>query len=116
MTRPIVHFEIMGKDPAKLREFYAELFGWKINVIEPIDYGRVEAGVGGPLPGPGGGIGKADHPFVTVYVQVLSLDETLKKAESMGGKLVLPPMDTPNGPTIAQFADPEGNVIGLVKQ
>ena len=26
------------------------------------------------------------------------------------------PMDVPGGPTVAQMADPEGNVIGLVKQ
>ena len=25
------------------------------------------------------------------------------------------PMDVPGGPTIAMFADPEGNVIGLLK-
>ena len=54
--------------------------------------------------------------MVTVYVQVLDLDETLRVAESMGGKTVMPPMDVPNGPTIAQLQDPEGNVIGLIKQ
>ena len=26
------------------------------------------------------------------------------------------PMDVPNGPTIALFADPEGHVVGLVKR
>jgi predicted enzyme related to lactoylglutathione lyase len=34
----------------------------------------------------------------------------------MGGATVMPPMDVPDGPTIAQLSDPEGNVIGLVKQ
>jgi hypothetical protein len=54
--------------------------------------------------------------MVTVYVQVLDLDETMRKAESMGGKSVFGPMDVPDGPTIAQIQDPEGNVIGLIKQ
>jgi predicted enzyme related to lactoylglutathione lyase len=27
----------------------------------------------------------------------------------------MPPMDVPGGPSIAQFKDPEGNLIGLVK-
>jgi predicted enzyme related to lactoylglutathione lyase len=58
----------------------------------------------------------ADEPRVLVYVQVLSLVDTLAKAESMGGRRVMEPFDIPNGPTIAQMADPEGNVIGLVKQ
>jgi predicted enzyme related to lactoylglutathione lyase len=26
------------------------------------------------------------------------------------------PFDVPGGPTVAQMADPEGNVLGLVKQ
>ncbi|MCH8346865.1 MAG: VOC family protein, partial [Chloroflexi bacterium] len=46
----------------------------------------------------------------------LDLNETLAKAEEMGGKAVMQPMDFPNGPTIASFQDPEGNTIGLVKQ
>jgi predicted enzyme related to lactoylglutathione lyase len=34
----------------------------------------------------------------------------------MGGQTVMQPFDVPGGPTIAQFRDPEGNLIGLVKQ
>ena len=49
-------------------------------------------------------------------MQVLDLVETLKKAEALGGAAIAQPMDVPGGPTIAQMADPEGNVIGLVKQ
>jgi predicted enzyme related to lactoylglutathione lyase len=117
MTRPVVHFEIHGKDAGKLQEFYSQLFGWKIDSNNPINYGMVEAGVGGPEAGVGGGITSSPAaPMVTFYVQVVDLNETLGKAESMGGKTMMPPMDMPDGPTIAQMADPEGNVIGLVKQ
>jgi hypothetical protein len=116
--RPVVFFEIVGKDSKKLQDFYAQLFGWKIDANNPMSYGMVEPGVGGPEEGVGGGIAQAadGQPRVSVYVQVIDLNETLKQAESMGGKTVLPPMDVPGGPTIAQFSDPEGNVIGLVKQ
>ena len=117
MTRPVVHFEIHGKDAKKLQDFYAEIFGWKIDANNPMNYGMVEHGIGGPPEGVGGGITSSDAaPFVTFYVQVVDLDETLKKAESLGGKAVMQPMDVPGGPTMAQFADPEGNIIGLVKQ
>ena len=30
MGSPIVHFELIGKDAAKLRDFYMQLFDWKI--------------------------------------------------------------------------------------
>ena len=117
MTRPVVHFEIHGKDGAKLQEFYRSLFGWEIDANNPMQYGMVTPGIGGPPEGVGGGITSSDAaPMVTIYVQVVSLDETLAKAESMGGKTVMPPMDIPDGPTMARFSDPEGNVIGLVKQ
>lgn len=115
--RPIVHVEIHGKDREKLIEFYRALFDWKIEDNPAMNYAFIEAGVGGPEQGVGGGIAQSPAaPLVTFYVQVVDPEETLKKAESMGGGTVMPPMDVPNGPTIAQMRDPEGNVIGLVKQ
>jgi predicted enzyme related to lactoylglutathione lyase len=39
----------------------------------------------------------------------------LRKAERLGGKTVMPPTEIPNMVTFAMFADPDGNVIGLVK-
>ena len=116
MTRPVVFFEIRGRDSKRLQEFYASLFGWKINLDNPMNYGMVEPGIGGPEEGVGGGIAQGETPLVMIYVQVVDLNETLAKAAEMGGKAVMQPMDFPNGPTIAMFDDPEGNTIGLVKQ
>jgi predicted enzyme related to lactoylglutathione lyase len=116
-ARPIVHFEIHGKDAKRLQDLYAKLFDWQIDTNNPINYGLVSPGVGGPEEGVGGGITTSPTaPFVTVYVQVVSLDDTLKQVQEMGGKTVMPAMDVPGGPTIALFADPEGNVVGPVKQ
>ena len=118
MGNPVNHFEIIGRDGAKLQKFYGDLFGWKIDANNPMNYGMVEAAEGGIA----GGIAAGDPqspeaagPRVTFYVQVADPAATLKKAESMGGKTVMQPMDVPGGPTIAQFADPDGNVIGLTK-
>ncbi len=33
----------------------------------------------------------------------------------MGGKVVMPITEIPNMVTMAQFADPEGHIIGIVK-
>ncbi len=55
-ARPIVHFEIHGKDPAKLHEFYRTLFGWKLDHNPAMNYAMVEPGIGGPEEGVGGGI------------------------------------------------------------
>jgi predicted enzyme related to lactoylglutathione lyase len=79
-----------------------------------MNYGMVSAQDG---QGIGGGVAASmdGKPAVCVYVQVDDLDATLKQAESLGGKTVMPPMDVPGGPRLAQFADPDGNVIGLIQ-
>jgi predicted enzyme related to lactoylglutathione lyase len=47
------------------------------------------------------------------YVQVADIEEKLRKIEQLGGRTVLTRTTVPDGPTIGQFADPEGNVVGL---
>ena len=54
--------------------------------------------------------------MVTFYVSVDDLQAYLDKAESIGGKTVTPPTEIPGVVTYAFFADPDGNVIGLVKE
>ena len=116
MVRPVVFFQIWGKDPDGLREFYREMFGWKIDEPNPMGISMIEHGIGGPPEGIGGSIMAGAEARVLVYVQVLDPVETLAKAEELGGRRVMEPFDVPGGPTVAQMADPEGNVIGLVKQ
>lgn len=113
MANPVVHFEILGKDGAALQKFYGDLFGWSIDAGNPMNYGMVTAGEGGI----GGGVAATPDgsSLVTVYVAVDDLQAALDKAEQLGGTTVMPPMDVPGGPSIAQFTDPEGNRIGLVK-
>jgi uncharacterized protein len=115
MGQPIVHFEIIGTDATKLQAFYRELFAWQIGEPAP-EFGQY-ALVDGGSSGLAGGIGQSQDgkPQVTVYVQVPDLQATLDRAVAGGGKVVMPPMEIPGVVTMAQFADPDGNVIGLIK-
>jgi predicted enzyme related to lactoylglutathione lyase len=114
MANPVVHYEIMGPDGDKLRSFYGDLFGWKIEVMPQMDYGTV-----GPQDGVGigGGIGSDPDgkPSVTIYIQVDDPQAYLDRIASMGGEIVQPVTEIPNVVTFAQFKDPQGNVVGLVK-
>jgi predicted enzyme related to lactoylglutathione lyase len=116
MGHKIVHFEIMGKDAVRLQKFYAELFDWKIGepAAEMGFYGLVDADSSG-LPG---GIGQdpTGTPRTTIYVQVPDLQATLDQAVARGGKVMMPPTEIPGIVTMAMFGDPEGNVIGLIKE
>jgi predicted enzyme related to lactoylglutathione lyase len=51
---------------------------------------------------------------VTVYVEVDDLPAYLAKAEALGGKTLVPPVELPIG-SFAWMADPDGNIIGLWK-
>jgi predicted enzyme related to lactoylglutathione lyase len=110
---PIVHFEFHGRDREKLQNFYTSLFGWQVEAPPGMEYGLIrETGAGGI----GGGIaGRPEGPMVVIYMQVPDIEATIKQAEAMGGKLLMPASEVPGGPTIAMFADPEGNPVGLVK-
>ncbi len=116
MTRPVVFFQIWAKEPERPCAYYREMFGWKIDAPNAMGLSMIEHGIGGPPEGVGGAIMAGAEARVLVYVQVLEPLETLAKAEALGGRRVMEPFDVPEGPTVAQMADPEGNVIGLVKQ
>lgn len=116
MGRPVVHWEIAGKDAKRLQEFYAQLFDWKIDADNPMNYGLVDTGGEGGI---GGGIFPAQEdvpPYVTIYVAVDDLQAYLDKAESLGGKAIVPPTPIPNVGAFALFQDPDGNVLGLFKE
>jgi uncharacterized protein len=116
MGATVVHWEINGNDANRLREFYSNLFGWKVNANNPMNYGLVSAEA---KKGIGGGIGQKDPsmpaPNVTFYVAVDDLNSYLSKAESLGGKIVVPRTEIPNMVTFGLFADPEGNTIGIIE-
>ena len=121
---PVVHFEVIGKDYATLSDFYGQLFGWKADANNPMNYGVIarednlttdDIGIGGGLMAmPPEMIGDSNG-HVTWYVEVPDVEAALVKAESLGGKRLHGPDDVPGGPTLGQFADPEGHLIGLVQ-
>ena len=112
MGQPVVHFEIHGGE--QLNKFYADLFDWHVDSNNPMNYGMVDTH--GGKDGINGGIAPDDEKWVTIYVQVDDLQAALDKAEQLGAKTIMPPSDIPGGNvSLALFADPEGNRIGLVK-
>ncbi len=115
MANPIVHFEIIGKDGKKAQKFYGDLFGWKVDANNPMNYGMVAAGAKNGIAGGIGGSQPGEHPRVTVYAEVDDPQKYLDKAIKMGGKLLMPVTEIPGAVTMAMFADPDGNTFGLVK-
>lgn len=98
----------------ELQDFYGSLFDWKVDSNNPMNYGVVEAPDGHGI---GGGIGPGEggQSHVTFYVSVADPQASLDKAVSLGGKIVMPVTEIPEMVTMAQFTDPEGHLIGIVK-
>lgn len=114
MGQPVVHFEIIGKDSKRLQEFYSKLFDWHIDASNPMNYGIVDTHGEGGI---GGGIGESNEESrVTFYIQVDDPQGYMNRIEAMGGKTIVPVTEIPDMVTFAQFSDPEGNVVGLVKE
>lgn len=124
MGQPVVHFEIIGKQPEQLWGYYGDLFGWEFDtsgsvseaVSEPDSYGFTDANTtpdGTGIPGGiGGGEGYDSH--AVFYVGVPDVEAALQKAESLGGTRRMGPNRAPGRDlVVGHFTDPEGNLIGV---
>jgi predicted enzyme related to lactoylglutathione lyase len=110
MGTPFVWFDLTAADSGKVREFYADLFGWTI--------------------GPGAGdyqgwITDGDQPWAGIlpaqavpagrwvpYVVVDDLDAAAKQAVALGGTVVRDKTVGPAGTSVT-VADPGGALVAL---
>ena len=112
-NHPIVHVEIPAQDPATASRFYADAFGWNIQVDPSFNYHMFQAD-----PGPGGGfVQSGEYGYkqgeVLIYIGTDDIDATLAKIESLGGKTLQPKTEITQTGWFAYFADPAGNRIAL---
>jgi predicted enzyme related to lactoylglutathione lyase len=89
MGRPVVHWELMSKDPAKVSDFYQKVFDWKIQHIPEMNYRVVETGGEGGI---NGGIIQPERegPWrgnLTFYIDVDDLAAYRRRIVVAGGKI-----------------------------
>jgi len=119
----VVHFELPYDNKERSSKFYSEIFGWKLIDIPEMEYTMVHAAEvdkNNMVTDKGainGGLFQrdktADKPLIVIGVK--SIDETIKKVLSSGGKVVTPKTPIPNG-SYARIQDTEGNIIGLADE
>jgi predicted enzyme related to lactoylglutathione lyase len=113
MGNPVVHWELMSKDPAKVSAFYKKIFGWKIQHRPEMNYRIVDTGGDG-------GINKPDRegPWpgnMLFYIAVDDLAKYRKKVVAAGGKIHVEEQKVPGMGKFSLFTDPEGRMMGLWK-
>jgi predicted enzyme related to lactoylglutathione lyase len=116
MKRP-VHFEILADDPAKVADFYKDVFEWEITTWEGGEesYWLVTTGPD-DAPGINGGIMSREFDQAVINtLEVESLADALKKIEGAGGKKIHGPNEIPEVGMHAYCADIEGNIFGVLE-
>jgi uncharacterized protein len=116
-TNPVVHWELMSKQPEKVASFYAKIFGWKIDHRPEMNYRIVETG---SEMGINGGILKPERPEpwpgnTLLYIAVDDLSAYREKVEAAGGKIHVKEQKVPGMGKFALFTDPDGRMMGLWK-
>ncbi len=112
----VIWFELSADEPKRAMGFYSKVFGWKFKQYEDQEYWLVTAGAKDE-PGTDGAIQlreKQSAPVVNT-ISVSNIDETIKKIEKNGGKIVAPKMEIPMMGTLAYFVDTEGNMHGIMQ-
>ena len=118
----VVHFEIPFDEKKRAHEFYKKVFGWKLNDMPemnytiahtidvdekmmPKEYGAIN-----------GGMYKRDAKSAkspVIVMDVKSIEESVKKIMSNGGKITREKTAVGDMGWYAQVQDTEGNVIGI---
>ncbi len=116
MGRPVVHWEMMSKDPAKAASFYEKVFDWKVMHYPEMNYRIVETGGEGGING--GILGperEAPAGSTMLYINVEDLREYRRKIVAAGGKIHVEEQQVPGMGAFTLFTDPEGRMMGLWK-
>jgi predicted enzyme related to lactoylglutathione lyase len=117
----VVHFEIPFEQKQRAMKFYTDCFGWQLTDMPEMQYviARTAAVDEQQMPVEPGAINGGlferprEAPYPTIYVGVASVDATIEKVQSAGGKVVTARTPIPGMGAFARVADTEGNIIGL---
>ncbi len=123
---PVVHFEMPYEEGKRLTDFYAKAFGWQLNnageqMGNYITATTTETDENRMVKRPGtinGGFypkssGAPTEPSVVIAVQ--NIEESMKKIEDAGGKLLGHPVEIPGVGKYISFTDTEGNRCSILQ-
>ena len=116
-SNPVVYFEIPVIDMDRATKFYSNVFNFKFdttiidnNEMALFPFTQENSGISGALAK--GEIYKPTKDGVLIYFNTANMDETLRLANTNGGKILYPKTDNGIG-LVAEFEDTEGNRIAL---
>ncbi len=110
--------ELATRDLNKAKDFYSKVFGYGVK-SNPMPEGEyVEWQINGRSVAGAQAMGSMYPPEVPahwlVYFAVANADDTVKKAQALGGKTMTPTIDIPQG-RMAVLSDPQGAAFAIIQ-
>ncbi len=115
MGNPFCHVELLSNNSDQAKQFYSQLFDWKLNDMSMPEgtYTLIEVG----SQGTGGGIMSNPVPqspsHWMPYVLVDDVAESAQQAEALGAAILRQKTEVPGAGWLAIIQDPAGAVFGL---
>lgn len=111
MANPFVHVELHTGDLARARDFYSNLFDWKIEALPaPVSYTMIDVGEGTG----GGMLADPDKPpHWLAYVGVDDVRASTLKARELGAAVLQDVMEVAGYGWLSVIRDPTGAVIAM---
>lgn len=109
--------ELDSRDVEGAKAFYTKVFGWKTEDMEgPMQYTTLKVGddpIGGLMPMPEA-VPAMVPSFWLTYFAVDDCDAAIKKVESLGGSVLMPPMDIPGTGRFSVVTDDQGATFAVI--
>jgi uncharacterized protein len=118
MKNPVCYFEIPVTDLERAIVFYTDVFGYQFERVE-VDGNEMAMFPGSDeARGITGALAKGESYLPgkqgsRIYFSVVSIEDTLHKVESIGGRVLYPKTSVGELGSVAEFEDSEGNCIAL---
>ena len=114
MGNPVTQWQVITRDPGKHSEFYATVFGWKVNADNPLGYRMVEPGSDKGIPGGFWPAPPEAQAFVQLFIEVTDIQDAVRRVSENGGTVLIPPQTLPQGEQMAILRDTMGMSFGVV--
>lgn len=118
-ANPFIWHELVTPDQRTSGEFFCTLLGWEKRAVDAGRFGTYTlfrkgdvdiAGMMNPTPD-----GTDERPHWHSYIAVDDVDECARRAQELGGRVVVPPHDVPDVGRVCVVVDPTGAVADLLQ-
>jgi uncharacterized protein len=116
-----VWHELMSTDPKQSEDFYQQVAGVSVTLFGDgadayrmlLVGGQPVGGMAGPRPDQEGWPSGGPEAHWIAYFGTDDVDSAARKAEELGGEVLLPPIDVPGMGRAAVLRDPQGAAFGV---